>query len=129
MCLYSVIPLRALRTARLQRSCCAAYCTAAHCQLGQKVHAVAALEAVARAEVLMDESASREEEKAFRESFVGLRVALPDYQGGGHGSIKAVVGQVVHVVVGEDNAGWKGNAETIVTSHLDELEEAPEEEK
>ena len=85
------------------------------------MHAVAALEAVARAEVLMDESASREEEKAFRESFVGLRVALPDYQGGGQGVIKAVVGQVVHVVV----QGDKG--ETIVYSHLDELEEVEEE--
>ena len=93
------------------------------------MHAVAALEAVARAAVLMDESASREEEKAFRESFVGLRVALPDYQGGGQGVIKAVVGQVVQVVVGDDNVGWKQNAETVVTSHLDELEEAPEEEK
>ena len=93
------------------------------------MHAVAAHEAVARAEVLMDESASREEEKAWRESFVGLRVALPDYQGGGHGVIKAVVGQVVQVVVGDDNVGWKQNAETVVTSHLDELEEAPEEEK
>ena len=71
----------------------------------------------------MDESASREEEKAWRESFVGLRVALPDYQGGGHGVIKAVVGQFVQVVV----QGEKG--ETIVTSHMDELEEAPEEEK
>ena len=88
--------------------------------------AVAALEAVARTEVLMDESASREEEKAFRESFVGLRVALPDYQGGGQGVIKAVVGQVVHVVVGDDNKGWKQNAETVVTSHLDELEEVEE---
>ena len=93
------------------------------------MHAVAALEAVARTEVLMDESASREEEKAFRESFVGLRVALPDYQGGGQGVIKAVVGQVVHVVVGDDNKGWKRDAEFILTSHLDELEEAPEEEK
>ena len=91
------------------------------------MHAVAALEAVARTEVLMDESASREEEKAWRESFVGLRVALPDYQGGGHGVIKAVVGQVVHVVVGDDNKGWKRDAETIVTSHLDELEEVKEE--
>ena len=91
------------------------------------MHAVAALEAVARAEVLMDESASREEEKAFRESFVGLRVALPDYQGGGQGVIKAVVGQVVHVVVGDDNKGWKRDAETIVTSHLDELGEVKEE--
>ena len=91
------------------------------------MHAVAALEAVARTEVLMDESASREEEKAFRESFVGLRVALPDYQGGGQGVIKAVVGQVVHVVVGDDNKGWKRDAETIVTSHLDELEEVKEE--
>ena len=90
------------------------------------MHAVAALEAVARTEVLMDESASREEEKAFRESFVGLRVALPDYQGGGQGVIKAVVGQVVHVVVGDDNKGWKRDAETIVTSHLDELEEVEE---
>ena len=93
------------------------------------MHAVAALEAVARAEVLMDESASREEEKAFRESFVGLRVALPEYQGGGHGVIKAVVGQVVQVVVGDDNVGWNRNAELVVTSHLDELEEAPEEGK
>ena len=91
------------------------------------MHAVAALEAVARTEVLMDESASREEEKAFRESFVGLRVALPDYQGGGQGVIKAVVGQVVHVVVGDDNKGWKRDAETIVISHLDELEEVKEE--
>ena len=90
------------------------------------MQAVAALEAVARTEVLMDESASREEEKAFRESFVGLRVALPDYQGGGQGVIKAVVGQVVHVVVGDDNKGWKRDAETIVTSHLDELEEVEE---
>ena len=73
----------------------------------------------------MDKSASREEEKAWRESFVGLRVALPDYQGGGHGSIKAVVGQVVQVVVGDDNKGWQRNAEYIVTSHFDELEEAP----
>ena len=69
------------------------------------------------------------EERKWRESFVGLRVALPDYQGGGHGVIKAVVGQVVQVVVGDDNVGWKQNAETVVTSHLDELEEAPEEEK
>ena len=91
------------------------------------MHAVAELEAVARTEVLMDESASREEEKAWRESFVGLRVALPDYQGGGHGVIKAVVGQVVQVVVGDDNKGWKRDAETIVTSHLDELEEVKEE--
>ena len=67
-----------------------------------------------------------EKEKAFRESFVGLRVALPDYQGGGQGVIKAVVGQVVHVVVGDDNKGWKRDAETIVTSHLDELEEVEE---
>ena len=74
----------------------------------------------------MDESASREEEKAWRESFVGLRVALPDYQGGGQGVIKAVVGQVVHVVVGDDNKGWKRDAEFILTSHLDELEEADE---
>ena len=64
-------------------------------------------------------------EKAWRESFVGLRVALPDYQGGGHGVIKAVVGQVVQVVVGDDNVGWKRNEETVVTSHPDELEEAP----
>ena len=70
-----------------------------------------------------------EEEKAWRESFVGLRVALPDYQGGGQGVIKAIVGQVVQVVVGDDNVGWKQNAETVVTSHLDELEEAPEEGK
>ena len=70
-----------------------------------------------------------EEEKAWRESFVGLRVALPDYQGGGHGVIKAVVGQVVQVVVGDDNVGWNRNAELVVTSHLDELEEAPEEGK
>ena len=61
------------------------------------------------------------EERKWRESFVGLRVALPDYQGGGHGVIKAVVGQVVHVVV----QGDKG--ETIVYSHLDELEEVKEE--
>ena len=65
-------------------------------------------------------------EKAFRESFVGLRVTLPDYQGGGHGVIKAVVGQVVQVVVGDDNKGWKRDAEFILTSHLDELEEADE---
>ena len=70
-----------------------------------------------------------EKEKAFRESFVGLRVALPDYQGGGHGVIKAVVGQVVQVQVGDDNKGWKRDAEYIVTSHFDELEEAPEEGK
>ena len=68
-----------------------------------------------------------EKEKAFRESFVGLRVALPAYQGGGHGVIKAVVGQVVQVVVGDDNKGWERNAEYIVTSHFDELEEALEE--
>ena len=61
-----------------------------------------------------------EKEKAFRESFVGLRVALPDYQGGGQGVIKAIVGQVVQVVVQTD----KG--ETIVASHLDELEEVKE---
>ena len=67
-----------------------------------------------------------EKEKAFRESFVGLRVALPAYQGGGHGVIKAVVGQVVQVVVGDDNVGWKRNEETVVTSHLDELEEVEE---
>ena len=67
-----------------------------------------------------------EEEKKWRESFVGLRVALPDYQGGGQGVIKAVVGQVVQVVVGDDNKGWKRDAETIVTSHLDELEEVEE---
>ena len=60
-------------------------------------------------------------EKAFRESFVGLRVTLPDYQGGGHGVIKAVVGQVVQVVVQGDEG------ETIVVSHLDELEEVKEE--
>ena len=65
-------------------------------------------------------------EKAFRESFVGLRVTLPDYQGGGHGVIKAVVGQVVQVIVGDDNKGWKRDAEFILTSHLDELEEADE---
>ena len=65
-------------------------------------------------------------EKAWRESFVGLRVALPDYQGGGHGVIKAVVGQVVQVVVGDDNVGWKRNEETVVTSHPDELEEVTE---
>ena len=69
------------------------------------------------------EESDAAKERAFRESFVGLRVALPDYQGGGHGVIKAVVGQVVHVVV----QGDKG--ETIVYSHLDELEEAPEEGK
>ena len=74
----------------------------------------------------MDERSSREEEKAWRESFVGLRVALPDYQGGGHGVIKAVVGQVVQVIVGDDNKGWKRDAEFILTSHLDELEEADE---
>ena len=67
-------------------------------------------------------------EKAWRESFVGLRVALPDYQGGGHGVIKAVVGQVVQAVVGDDNVGWKRIEETVVTSHPDELEEAPAEE-
>ena len=67
------------------------------------------------------------EERKWRESFVGLRVALPDYQGGGHGVIKAVVGQVVQVVVGDDNKGWERNAEYIVTSHFDELEEALEE--
>ena len=66
-----------------------------------------------------------EKEKAFRESFVGLRVILPDYQGGGHGVIKAVVGQVVQVVVGDDNKGWKRDAEFILTSHLDELDEEP----
>ena len=64
-----------------------------------------------------------EEEKKWRESFVGLRVALPDYQGGGQGVIKAIVGQVVQVAV----QGDKG--ETIVASHLDELEEVAEEEK
>ena len=69
-----------------------------------------------------------EKEKAFRESFVGLRVTLPDYQGGGHGVIKAVVGQVVQVIVGDDNKGWKRDAEFILTSHLDELEEATAEE-
>ena len=72
------------------------------------------------------EESDAAKERAFRESFVGLRVALPDYQGGGHGVIKAVVGQVVHVVVGDDNKGWKRDAETIVTSHLDELEEVTE---
>ena len=78
----------------------------------------------------MESEAARDkrEEKAWRESFVGLRVALPDYQGGGHGVIKAVVGQVVQVVVGDDNVGWKRNEETVVTSHPDELEEAPAEE-
>ena len=75
------------------------------------------------------EESDAAKERAFRESFVGLRVALPDYQGGGHGVIKAVVGQVVHVVVGDDNKGWNRNAETIVTSHLDELEEVTEEGK
>ena len=104
---------RALRPARLQRFLIAA----AHLPAGAK-----------GAAPYMDESASREEEKAFRESFVGLRVALPDYQGGGHGVIKAVVGQVVQVVVGDDNVGWKRNEETVVTSHPDELEEAPAEE-
>ena len=76
----------------------------------------------------MESEAARDkrEESAWRESFVGLRVALPDYQGGGHGSIKAVVGQVVQVVVGDDNKGWKRNEEYIVTSHFDELEEALE---
>ena len=73
------------------------------------------------------EESDAAKERAFRESFVGLRVALPDYQGGGHGVIKAVVGQVVHVVVGDDNKGWKRDAETIVASHLDELEEVKEE--
>ena len=78
----------------------------------------------------MESEAARDkrEEKAWPESFVGLRVALPEYQGGGHGSIKAVVGQVVQVVVGDDNVGWKRNEETVVTSHPDELEEAPAEE-
>ena len=76
----------------------------------------------------MESEAARDkrEEKAWRESFVGLRVALPEYQGGGHGSIKAVVGQVVQVVVGDDNKGWKRNEEYIVTSHFDELEEVTE---
>ena len=72
------------------------------------------------------EESDAAKERAFRESFVGLRVALPDYQGGGQGVIEAVVGQVVHVVVGDDNKGWKRDAETIVTSHLDELEEVEE---
>ena len=78
----------------------------------------------------MESEAARDkrEESAWRESFIGLRVALPDYQGGGHGVIKAVVGQVVQVVVGDDNVGWKRNEETVVTSHPDELEEAPAEE-
>ena len=67
-----------------------------------------------------------EKEKAFRESFVGLRVSLPDYQGGGHGVIKAVVGQIVQVAVGDDNKGWKRSEEFILTSHLDELEEVTE---
>ena len=53
-------------------------------------------------------------------------MALPEYQGGGHGVIKAVVGQVVQVVVGDDNVGWKRNEETVVTSHPDELEEVTE---
>ena len=78
--------------------------------------------------MLSMEKDEAEKEKAWRESFVGLRVALPDYQGGGHGVIKAVVGQVVQVVVGDDNVGWKRNEETVVTSHPDELEEAPAEE-
>ena len=56
------------------------------------------------------------EERKWRESFVGLRVALPDYQGGGHGVIKDIKGNVVQVVV----LGDKG--ETIVASHMDELE-------
>ena len=73
------------------------------------------------------EESDAAKERAFRESFVGLRVALPDYQGGGHGVIKAVVGQVVQVVVGDDNKGWERNVEYIVTSHFDELEEALEE--
>ena len=73
------------------------------------------------------EDTDKAAEKAWRESFVGLRVALPDYQGGGHGVIKAVVGQVVQVVVGDDNKGWERNVEYIVTSHFDELEEALEE--
>jgi len=77
----------------------------------------------------MEDNKDKAAEKAWRESFVGLRVALPDYQGGGHGVIKAVVGQVVQVVVGDDNVGWKRNEETVVTSHPDELEEAPEEGK
>ena len=76
-----------------------------------------------------DKDKDKAAEKAWRESFVGLRVALPDYQGGGHGVIKAVVGQVVQVVVGDDNVGWKRNEETVVTSHPDELEEAPAEEE
>ena len=67
------------------------------------------------------EESDAAKERAFRESFVGLRVALPDYQGGGHGVIKAVVGQVVQVVVQGDEG------ETIVVSHLDELEEVKEE--
>ena len=79
--------------------------------------------------MLSMEKDDAEIEKAFRESFVGLRVTLPDYQGGGHGVIKAVVGQVVQVVVGDDNKGWKRNEETVVTSHPDELEEAPGEGK
>ena len=62
-----------------------------------------------------------EKERAWRESFVGLRVALPDYQGGGQGVIKAIVGQVVRVVV------QTSKGETIVASHLDELEEVKEE--
>ena len=76
--------------------------------------------------MLSMEKDDAEKEKAFRESFVGLRVILPDYQGGGHGVIKAVVGQVVQVSVGDDNVGWERNAETVVTSHFDELEEVTE---
>ena len=66
------------------------------------------------------EESDAAKERAFRESFVGLRVTLPDYQGGGHGVIKAVVGQVVQVVVQGDEG------ETIIVSHLDELEEVKE---
>ena len=56
------------------------------------------------------------DEDAFKESLIGLLVTLPDYQGGGHGVIKDIVGNVVQVVV----QGDKG--ETIVASHMDELE-------
>ena len=56
------------------------------------------------------------DEDAFKESLIGLLVTLPDYQGGGHGVIKDIKGNVVQVVV----LGDKG--ETIVASHMDELE-------
>ena len=56
------------------------------------------------------------DEDAFKESLIRLLVTLPDYQGGGHGVIKDIKGNVVQVVV----LGDKG--ETIVASHMDELE-------